>query len=49
MRNINKKGSREIRLDRTKKETRGWMMLAEKSLNKIWNNKKDDEIWGKYL
>ena len=37
------------RLDRTRKEKIGWMILAEKSLNKLWDNKKDDEVWGKYL
>jgi len=37
------------RLDRIRKEKIGWMILAEKSLNKIWDNKKDDEVWGKYL
>ena len=37
------------KLDRTKKEKIGWMILAEKSLNKMWDNKKDDEIWSKYL
>lgn len=37
------------RLDKTKKEKIGWMILAEKSLNKLWDNKKDDEVWGKYL
>lgn len=37
------------RLDKTKKEKIGWMILAEKSLDKIWNNKKDNEIWSKYL
>jgi AbrB family looped-hinge helix DNA binding protein len=26
-----------------------WMMVAEKSLTKFWNNKKDDETWSKYL
>jgi metal-responsive CopG/Arc/MetJ family transcriptional regulator len=36
------------KLDRTKKEKIGWMILAEKSMNKIWDNK-DDEIWSKYL
>jgi len=30
-----------------KKEKIGWMVLAEKSMEKIWNNKKDDEIWNK--
>ncbi len=30
-------------------EARGWLALAEKSLKKVWDNKKDDETWGKYL
>lgn len=37
------------RLDKTRKEKIGWMILAEKSFKKIWNNKKDDKIWSKYL
>ena len=37
------------KLDRTKKEKIGWMILAEKSMRKIWDNKKDDKIWNKYL
>ncbi len=37
------------KLDRTKKEKIGWMVLAEKSMSKIWDNKKDDETWSKYL
>lgn len=37
------------KMDKTRKEKIGWMILAEKSLNKIWDNKKDDAIWGKYL
>jgi len=31
------------------KEKQGWMALAEKSLEKMWQNKKDDKTWGKYL
>ncbi len=37
------------RMDKTKKEKIGWMILAEKSMGKIWNNKKDDDTWSKYL
>ena len=37
------------KLERNKKEKIGWMILAEKSMNKIWANKKDDEVWGKYV
>ena len=37
------------KLDRNRKEKIGWLIMAEKSMSKIWNNKKDDEIWGKYL
>ena len=36
-------------LDRSKKEKIGWLVLAEKSMEKIWDNKKDDEVWNKYL
>ncbi len=37
------------KLDRSKKEKIGWMILAEKSMSKIWDNKKDNEVWSKYL
>ena len=30
------------------KEKTGWMALSEKSLEKVWENKKDDGVWGKY-
>ena len=35
------------KLDRNKKEKIGWMILADKSMNKIWDNKKDD-IWADF-
>lgn len=31
------------------KEKAGWLTLAEKSMNKMWNNKKDEETWSQYL
>lgn len=31
------------------KERLGWMILAEQSLAKIWDNPKDEEVWKKYL
>jgi len=31
------------------KEDLGWLILAEKSMKKMWNNKKDDQIWNQYL
>ena len=37
------------KLDRVKKEKIGWLILAEKSMKKLWDNKKDDEVWNKYL
>ena len=37
------------KLDRNKKEKIGWMFVAEKSMKKIWSNKKDEEVWSKYL
>ncbi len=33
----------------SQKEKFGWLVVAEKSLNKLWNNKKDVEVWSKYL
>jgi len=35
--------------DIDKKEESGWLALAEKSLNDIWDNKKDEKAWSKYL
>ena len=37
------------KLEKNRKEKIGWLILAEKSMKKIWDNKKDDEVWGKYL
>ncbi len=30
-------------------ERKFWMKLSEKNLEKVWNNKKDNENWSKYL
>jgi len=37
------------KLERNRKEKIGWLIMAEKSMQKIWDNKKDDEAWSKYL
>ena len=37
------------KLDKDRKEKIGWIIMAEKSMKKIWDNKKDDEMWEKYL
>ena len=37
------------KLERNRKEKIGWMILAEKSMNELWDNKKDEETWSKYL
>ncbi|MEK6825908.1 MAG: ribbon-helix-helix domain-containing protein [Nanoarchaeota archaeon] len=37
------------KLDSARKEKAGWLILAQKSLDKMWNNSKDDEVWNKYL
>jgi len=29
-------------------EKSGWLAVSEKSLDKVWGNKKDDEVWAKY-
>lgn len=36
------------KLEKTKKEKIGWLILAEKSMKKMWDNK-EDEIWSKYI
>ena len=37
------------KMEDIKKEKYGWLILAEKSMAKIWNNEKDEETWSKYL
>ncbi|MDP2672197.1 MAG: ribbon-helix-helix domain-containing protein [Nanoarchaeota archaeon] len=37
------------KLEKNIKEKAGFLILAEKSMKKIWDNKKDDKIWSKYL
>lgn len=37
------------KLEKNRKEKIGWLILAEKSMKKLWDNRKDDEIWSKYL
>ncbi len=37
------------KMETSKKEKFGWLVMAQASMNKIWDNKKDDEIWSKYL
>jgi len=37
------------KLERNRKEKAGWLIIAERSMNEIWDNKQDDEIWSKYL
>ena len=37
------------KLEKNRKEKIGWLVIAEKSMKKIWDNKKDDEVWSKYL
>lgn len=37
------------KLEKNRKEKIGWFILAEQSMKKIWDNKKDNEVWSKYL
>ncbi len=37
------------KLEKEKKESIGWLAVAEKSMEKIWANKKDEKEWTKYL
>ena len=34
--------------DSSQKEREEWQALSEKSLKRVWDNKKDDEVWSKY-
>jgi len=36
-------------VEEKRKEEIGWMMLAQKSLEDIWDNPKDEDVWKKYL
>ena len=35
------------RLERNRKEKMGWLAVAEKSMEKIWDNDKDERVWKK--
>ncbi len=37
------------KLERNRKEKIGWMIMAEQSMKKIWDNKRDDKEWSRYL
>ena len=37
------------KLEKNRKEKIGWLIMAEKSMKKLWDNKKDEEVWAKYL
>ncbi len=37
------------KLDRSRKEKIGWMIIAEQSMKKIWDNPEDDKTWKAYL
>ena len=41
--------TKDLELLNIEKEKIGWLLLAEKNLSKIWDNKKDDKTWKKYL
>lgn len=37
------------KMETRRREKDGWLALAEKSFEKLWKNKKDEEVWDKYL
>ena len=39
----------KLLVEEKRKEDIGWMILAQKSLEEVWNNPKDEEVWKKYL
>lgn len=38
----------DLLIQKMHREKVGWLAVAEKSVEKVWNNKKDDEVWSKY-
>ena len=40
---------KELEKNRMEKEKMGWLSIAEKSMAKVWDNPKDEEVWSKYL
>ena len=40
---------KELKKTAVKRKKDGWLALAEKSMAKIWDNCKDEKIWGQYL
>lgn len=37
------------RLEKNRKEKMGWLAIAEKSMEKIWNNEKDEKEWKRHV
>ncbi|HLC58622.1 MAG TPA: AbrB/MazE/SpoVT family DNA-binding domain-containing protein [Candidatus Nanoarchaeia archaeon] len=37
------------KLNSQNQERIGWLALAEQSLNKLWDNEKDEKTWSKYI
>ena len=37
------------KLDTYRKEKIGWLIVAQESMGKIWDNPKDGEVWKSYL
>lgn len=40
---------KDIEKIEAEREKWGWLLVAEKSMAKIWDNQKDEEEWKKYL
>ncbi|MCD6227015.1 hypothetical protein J7J90_00805 [Candidatus Micrarchaeota archaeon] len=38
----------ETKSNKLSNEKEGWLKLSESSLKKVWDNKKDDEVWTNY-
>jgi hypothetical protein len=37
------------KLEKNRKKKIEWLIMAERSMKAMWDNKKDDEVWSKYL
>ncbi len=41
--------SYSLNMEKKDEEKLGWLILAEKSIDKLWSNEKDKKVWNKYL
>ncbi|MFH1589714.1 MAG: AbrB/MazE/SpoVT family DNA-binding domain-containing protein [archaeon] len=46
---LEKEFLQNLELLEKRKENQGWLSIAEKNMENLWNNKEDENEWSKYL